>query len=67
MGNRPGANISKENALGPISLIFWKLAVGKKPGAFISKENALSSDFVDFSGDWLWAMSLGLRFRKKIP
>ena len=41
--------------------------MGNRPGAYISKENALGLDFVDFSGDWLWAIGLGPRFRRKMP
>ena len=40
--------------------------MGNWPGVYISKENALGLDFVDFSGEWLWAMDVGLIFRRKM-
>ena len=60
-----GAKFGKKMLLGSIWLIFPVIGCGNMPGTYISKENALGLDFVDFSGDWLWAISLGPIFRRK--
>ena len=40
--------------------------MGNGRGAHISKENALGCDFLNFSGDALWAIGLGPIFRRKM-
>ena len=40
--------------------------MGNRLGSYTSKKIALGLDFVDFSGDWLWAIGLGLIHRRKL-